>query len=509
MKAKIFFLILLMINLGFISSAQNKLSINVTFDKSLKSEIDNSGRLYVFLCPNNYGQPYTQQFPNPGGRNHIFAKNYSDVELSKGIQIDYDASWIGTPKWGLDDVKGGKYYLQVLWDHDTSESRIEAPGNVYSEKQMVEIKNSMTVDCNISTVIEDRKILEHTLANEVKMKSPVLSKFWNKDVFLKASILLPHKYDVTKTYTIRYNVAGYGGRYTRINRMLGNPEFMSWWDSNEAPQIITVYLDGEGPFGDSYQMDSDNSGPYGQALIEEFIPYIEKKFRGTNSMEGRFVDGCSTGGWVSLGLQLYYPDMFQGVFSYSPDAVEFENYQLINIYRDKNAYVNEFGIPRMVMRNTDGEPMLTMKDFIQYENVLGSSNTYLNSGGQFSAHTALYSPKGEGDLPQPMFDPVTGDIDAEVSAYWEKYDFKKYAKENWETLGPKLQGKVHIWMGDMDNFYLNQATRELSKFLNSTSNPKSDADVQFLATEGHCSMYSDKIVLKEIQKRINRMNGRE
>jgi hypothetical protein len=137
-------------------------------------------------------------------------------------------------------------------------------------------------------------------------------------------------------------------------------------------------------------------------LLEELIPAIEKEYRGTNTAKTRFVDGCSKGGWVSLGLQIYYPDTFNGCFSYSPDAIEFENYQLINIYKDQNTYVNEFKYPRPVMRWTDGEPMLSLKEFITYENVLGYSNSYLNSGGQFSAHTALYSPKGENGLQNPL-----------------------------------------------------------------------------------------------------------
>jgi S-formylglutathione hydrolase FrmB len=281
---------------------------------------------------------------------------------------------------------------------------------------------------------------------------------------------------------------------------------MKWWDSKEAPQIITVFLDGEGPFGDSYQMDSANSGPYGYSLINELIPHIESKYRGINTSETRFVDGCSTGGWVSLGLQLYYPDAFNGVYSYSPDAIDFENYQLINIYKDKNAYVNEYGYIRPIMRDTYGEPMLSFKEFIQYENVLGASNTYLNSGGQISAHTALYSPKGNNDLPKPLIDPKTGAIDTEVAEYWKKYDFKIYVKENWAELGPKLQGKIYIWMGDMDHFYLNTGVRGFNDFIKTTENPVSDAEIEFTPMEGHCSKYSHKKVLLQIQERVDSIN---
>ena len=202
-----------------------------------------------------------------------------------------------------------------------------------------------------------------------------------------------------------------------------------------------------------------------KVMEEELIPYIESTYRGKEEADYRFVDGCSTGGWVSLALQLYYPDSFNGVWAYSPDAIEFENYQLINIYKDKNAYVNEAGLQRPVMRNTKGEPMMLLKDFLQYENVLGRSNTYVTSGGQFSAHNALYSPKGEDGLPKPIFDPLTGEIDHVVAESWKKYDMKIYAKENWATLGPKIQGKIYIWMGDMDHFYLNPATRAFDEFI--------------------------------------------
>ena len=249
-------------------------------------------------------------------------------------------------------------------------------------------------------------------------------------------------------------------------------------------------------------MDSDNSSPFGYALIHELIPYIESLYRGTNTSETRFVDGCSTGGWVSLGLQLYYPETFNGCFSYSPDALEFENYQLIDIYHDKNAYVNEYGFLRPVRRNTDGEPTWSMKDLVQVENVLSPTNNYLKSGGQFGAHTALYSPKGSNGLPMPMFDPITGAIDTLVAKSWEKYDFKKYVAKNWEVLGPKVQGKIYISMGDMDNFYLNIATRLFVDFLKKTKNPKSNAVIEFLPREGHCMQYSNRKILNQIAMKL-------
>jgi enterochelin esterase-like enzyme len=416
MKNKSLIIVSLLLLFVINSFAQQKnfsVSIDLSVDETMLETFKEKGRLFVFLSLDSIGEPRTKTWPNPRSKTFIFAKNISNFNPKKPMLIKGTAGWIGTPEWNLNTVPAGIYDMQILWDQDMEESTINAPGNKYSKKQKITISGAQHLSFTIDQTIQSKKIDEHSLVRVVEIKSDTLSKWWNKTKVLKASILLPHNYDTKKKYAIRYNVSGYGGRYDRINYSTRNKEFMEWWTSDEAPEIINVYLDAEGPFGDSYHMDSDNSGPYGYALIHELIPHIESQYRGTHSSSGRFVDGCSTGGWVSLGLQLYYPDVFDGVFSYSPDAVEFENYQLINIYKDANAFTNEYGYQRPVAREVSGEPMLSLMNFIQYENVLGASNTYLNSGGQFSAHTALYSPKGEDGYPKPLFDPKTGVIDRE------------------------------------------------------------------------------------------------
>jgi hypothetical protein len=349
--------------------------------------------------------------------------------------------------------------------------------------------------------IQPQQLAQHPLLKEVELKSKVISDWWGRDMRIKAAVLLPSGFEKEpgRKYPVRYNIAGYGGRYTRANRFVQwDKSFLDWWQSEDAPQILNVFLDGEGPFGDCYQLDSENSGPYGTALIEELIPYIESQFRGMGTPESRFLDGCSTGGWVSLALQLFYPDFFGGCFSYSPDPVDFENFQLINIYRDENAFVNEHGYIRPVVRELSGEPVVSLRDFIRFENVLGWNETYITSGGQFSAFTALYSPRGEDGLPDPLFQPETGEIDRKVAEHWRRYDLKHYVETNWEMLGPKIKGKIWIWMGDMDEFYLNPALRAFDEMLQKMENPKPDAIIQFSAMKGHCSQYNNKTVLEQI-----------
>jgi hypothetical protein len=507
MKIRMIFLLLLMAALGYRGCAQqpaHPFKATITVSKELQNDFAPEGRLFVFLSQNQWAEPRTQTWPGPWTQGEFFAVNLSGLDAQKGFTISGSEGWIGTAGWTLEDVPEGTYRLQVLWDQDVAESGINAPGNLYSSVTSIEMDKPMDLPIELDHRIGERRVVEHPLVREVDLVSDTLSAWWGKEMHLKASILLPRNFveGEGRAYPIRYNVAGYGGRYTRINGIVKDSDFMEWWSSEEAPGVISVFLDGEGPFGDCYQMDSDNSGPYGYALIHEMIPYIESKYRGTTTAATRFVDGCSTGGWVSLALQLFYPDQFNGTFSYSPDAVEFENYQLVNIYRDENAFTNEFGLTRPIMRDTYGEPMVTWKDFVQFENVLGVSNNYLTSGGQICAHTALYSPKGENGLPQPMIDPFSGAIDHAVAEQWKKYDLRLYCQENWETLGPKLQGKIFIWMGDMDHFYLNNATRAFADFISGTENPRSDAVIVFTPLAGHCSQYSDREVLMKIRERL-------
>ena len=485
-------------------STINNLKATVVVAKELQSQFKPNGRLLLFICDNTKVEPREMTWPSPMVKTYIFAKNITNFKPSKSVMITNSSDWMSNTDVTLDNLPTGKYAIQALWDQDVEESRVNAPGNIFSKKQIIDLDKNISLNLEFSEVIKPRVVNSHPQVRYEEFKSQALSKFWNKPMHLKATILLPKNYKEgsNKAYPIRYNVSGFGGRYTRVNRLSGNKEFMAWWNSDDAPEVITVFLDSDGPFGDHYQMDSDNSGPYGEALIRGFIPYLESKYRGTNTAKTRFVDGCSTGGWVSLGLQLYYPETFNGCFSYSPDAIEFERYQLINIYKDKNAYVNEYGYERPVMRSTLGEPMLSLKTFVRHENALASSNTYINSGGQIGSHTALYSPKGEDGLPKPLFDAITGEIDVKVAEHWKKYDFLKYTQKNWEVLGPKLQGKIYVWMGDMDHFYLNMATRSFADYLKSTKTPKSDAKIEFSPMKGHCTEFSNKKIYKQIQERL-------
>jgi len=482
-----------------------KLIFNISVKKELKASFKSNGRLLIYISGVDGVEPRNSSAFN--GNGFVFGKNIKNWNKNETKNFNGNEGWTKTGNWNFNSIPHGNYNIQLVWSQNgNSESQINSPGNLYTESIKINTKIKQEITISLSKIIPERKLVQHDLVAFFSMKSDVLSKWWNTPMNVKASVLLPSGYskNPNKKYPIRYNVAGYGGRYTRVNGLVDNKEFISWWKSDEAPQIITVFLDGEGPFGDSYQLDSDNSGPYGEMVINELIPKIEKQYRATGSSKTRFVDGCSTGGWVSLALQLFYPEKFNGCWSYSPDPVSFNKMQLVDIYKDENAFYNNRMYLRPSKRNINGDPQFSIKEEIFYENVNGVSNTYTTSGGQWSAWNALYSPKGKDGLPKPIFDPVNGAIDKQVAEHWKKHDLLLYTKANWAELGPKVNGKIHIWMGDMDNYYLNNAMRDFDEYLKSTTNPKSDAQIEFSPMKQHCQNYSHKYVLEEIQKELRK-----
>jgi len=483
----------------------HSLSFTLSVSDELQSELKSEGRLFLYFDKNPGFEP---RWNRPWRQRQwcLFGKNFTHWQPNDSITLstteDWDVyqpniflisdhpikGWHIQEKWGIENIPEGTYYVQFVWDQNNEDSKINySSGNLYSKPKKVEVNRSISTEISLSEIIPPRKLIEHELVKEVQFQSDTLSKWWGKTEILKASILLPSEYykNPEREYPIRYDIGGYGDRYTRVNWYMDDEKFSEWWLSGEAPQVINVYLDGYGPYGDCYQINSE-MGPYGYALIHELIPYIEETYRGTQSPETRFVSGCSTGGWSSLALQLFYPETFNGVFSYSPDPVDFSHFWLIDIYNDKNFYFSNQGYLQPCFRQLDGQMTESWKDWINWEQVLSPTGSYVGSRFFVGAYMGIYSPKGKDGQPLSLFDEETGNINRQVAEHWKQYDLLLYTKENWEELGPKLQGKIYIWMGDMDMCYVNVALRNFDEFLKSTENPKSDAVVEFTPMYGHC-----------------------
>ena len=451
---------------------------------------------------------------NKGGTLLLYFSNQNQKEprLSSDFKAGFTPNnWDGKDAFLLDSgtagifgnvtfPQSGKVYCQAVYKNSLDDAPEDAPGNLFSTIDSLVLTPHTEIRVTLHKIIPKMTMQEGKFAKYVEIQSKYLTEFSGHPRYLKASFLLPASfYDhPEKSFPVCYRAPGLNGRFNRIDGKLEDKEFMEWWNSGKAPQVVFVFLDSQGPYGDTYQVDSENNGPCGKALTEELIPEIERRVHYDPHSHQRYLTGLSTGGWVALGLQIFYPDFFDGAWSYSPDPVDFEHYGLINIYQDETIFYNRYGYLQPGVRSGNDEPTRSMKDWIYGENRSSLTGDYRTSGGQFGAYNAVFGPKGKDGLPTLMFDPVTGRIDHEITRQWEKYDLKKVLEKNWSSLGPKLQGKIWIWTGDMDDLYSNVATRFLKLFLDKTENPKSDATINFTPMAGHCEEFSDDDVIRMV-----------
>ncbi|HEX5154167.1 MAG TPA: alpha/beta hydrolase-fold protein [Parafilimonas sp.] len=480
LKIAILFLLFLFESLYVIS--QNKITIQISAKQEL--EIPPSGRIFIYLCTNNKIEPrFSINLQNRNESGMVFAK---DVYWKIKEPLSISDNVVGFPLNSLSKIDSGNYFLQALYDADTLSF---STGNFYSLPLRVHINKTgkQIIKITLDKKIESPEIANSQYIRYVRIKSKLLSDFWHRPFYVQAGVLLPSDYDSlsAKKYPVRYHIGGGFERFYQVEEWFADSSFQQLWLSTESPKMLMVFLDSDAPFGNSFQMNSENNGPFKDMLLTELIPFIEEKFHALATPESRFLDGGSDGGWVALALQIFNPDFFNGCWSFSPDPVNFKFFQLINIYSDKNAFINRFGNENICSRTVYGEPMATERDLVDFENVLGRYNTYITSSFAYGEFNAVYSPRGLNGLPKPIWDAHTGIIDTAVANCWKRWDLQLYLEKNWNTVGPKLQGKLHIWMGDMDTYYLNTSMRLFQDFLSKTENPKSDAQIVFGAMQTH------------------------
>ncbi|MFC4700115.1 alpha/beta hydrolase-fold protein [Glaciecola siphonariae] len=459
-----------------------------TISISANQAIDAPGRLHIIFTQDSEREPRLYSAWPVQNVEPLFSQDLDGL----GQTLTLDTNTLGGfPFKTMQDLPAGMWRVQAIYDTNTLDSGINSPANAYSLPQAIEIKAGVAPTLNFElnqTVAADALPEDQALLKFIKIKSDILSEFWGSDMYLRAGVLLPATYydKPLKKFPVFFDIGGYGARYTRAERWYQSEEFQEYWQADDTPQMVIVYLDGEAPFGDPYQINSANNGPYGDATWQELLGYLNQNFNIVDTAQGRFVSGCSTGGWVSLALQLFYPDTFNGAWSYSADGVDFRYFQLVDIYSDDNAFFNEHGQERPSYRGKDGEVIFSIKREIDMENQMGRGNSYVTSGGQWGGWNAVYSPKLDSGLPAPIWDPASGEINKDVAEAWKQYDLRLYTQKNWQTLGPKLAGKLHIWMGDMDNFYLNNAMYLFEDMLKSRTEPASDAVFEYKRGVGHC-----------------------
>jgi len=437
----------------------------LTFDKAALDR-PFTGRVYVMLLR---AEPRTV----PNGLNWFspeptFAK---DVKNWKpGAELTLDATAISvTP---MAEVKAGKYFAQAVLDRDLGGISFAAsPGNVYSKPLTIDFdpKAIKAVALTLDQVAVEPVFKETDAVKLVDIESKLLTKFHGTPMRMKAGVILPPSFakNPDRKYPVVYSVPGFGGDHLSVSG-LANARLTDV----AGTEAIWVVLDPHCRLGHHVFADSENNGPCGTALVEELIPAIERTYRGSGK---RLVTGHSSGGWSSLWLQVTYPDTFHGCWSTSPDSVDFRDFQRVDLYNPgSNLFADSTGGKRPIARR-GLKPALFVKGFSDMEVVTGR-------GGQLGSFEAAFSPRGTDGQPVRLWDRKTGGLRTDVAKEWEKYDIRLVLERNWAKLGPKLKGKLHVYMGDVDTFYLEGATRLLKESLAALG---SDAAVELFPGKDH------------------------
>ena len=460
-----------------------------------------------------------------------------DVEgWRPGEERVVDASAFGYPLRSLAELPRGTYRVQALLNRYETFRRSDGhtvklppdrgegqqwnrkPGNLYSAPRAAALDPArgevvrLTLDREIPPV-EDFAAKQTKYVKYVKLRSDRLSKFWGRDVELAAWVTLPWGFDqhpgaryplvvnhghfpaevdgwretppdsaLAPDFSERFNLRG----YNRIQQELAWQLYKDWTGPG-FPRVLLVEIQHPTPFyDDSYAVNSANNGPYGDAIQYELIPEIERRFRGIGQGWARFLYGGSTGGWEALAVQTFYPEEYNGAWAACPDPIDFRAYTVVNIYEDTNAYYaggRWKRVPRPGHRNYLGHVSTTIEQNNHRELALGTRG---RSGDQWDVWQSVYSPVGADGYPKPIWDKRTGAIDRAVAAYWrEHYDLSHILRRDWKTLGPKLRGKLRLYVGDMDNYYLNNAVYLTEEFLR-TASPPADAVVDYGDRAEHC-----------------------
>jgi hypothetical protein len=492
------------------------------------------GRVILMLSPREGVEPRTLVSGDaPLKSPYLFSIQVDG--LKPGAAAVIDGKVFGWPAASLSAIKPGEYTVQAVLnryetfhradgsvvklppDKGEGQDWTKKPGNLYSTPVRLHIdpahgqRVTIGLDKEIPPIVPpaDTEFVRH-----ISIKSELLSKFWGTPVYLGAHVLLPWGFadhpnahfplmvfhghfpdDISEfrteppdpklkpEYSERFHLAGYN-----IIQQQEAYDLYKKWISPDFPRFLVVEIEHANPYyDDSYAVNSANLGPYGDAINYELIPAIEKQFRGLGQGWARFTYGGSTGGWEAMATQVFYPTMYNGAFIACPDPIDFHAFTVINMYDDKNAYVLQgdvHGVERPALRNYLGEVFATQRDSNYQELAVGDHG---RSGGQYDIWQAVFGPKGADGYPKPAFDKVTGAIDPEVVQYWkEHFDLTHIVQRDWAKLGPDLKGKLHIYVGSGDTYYLNNAVYYAQDVLQSLKNPEYGGEVDYGDRAEHC-----------------------
>jgi S-formylglutathione hydrolase FrmB len=405
-----------------------------------------TGNVYLYLSKSNKnpkdGSIGVESFPCY----RIAVKNIKPKQA-----VVFDDAAVSYPV-KLSDIERGDYYVQAVWDKNLGGRAIgKSPGNLYNTSNKVTFtKNTGQVYAIACKEVEpEPAFVETEYIKELKASSKLLSNFYRRPTTIDAAVLLPKQYkeQPQRRFPVVYEVSGYGGDYHGLSGEKDPSEPI------DTTPCIKVFLDGNAPLGHTVYANSENNGPWGDALTQELIPEVEKRFR---CNAARLLTGHSSGGWTVLWLQTHYPKLFIACWSSSPDPVDFRNFQLINLYTDKNMFYGSDSSLRMMATVAGAIPWASQKQAYGMEHVI-------LRGEQMHSFDAVFSQRSKNGLPRMICNPLTGEIDSVTVSHWKAYDISLHLRNNWNQLNTDLQGKIRVSVGEGDNFLLNHAVHLLDE----------------------------------------------
>jgi hypothetical protein len=451
------------------------LEFRLTFDPAISAK-PFTGRVFVLVSKEDPGSNLRSS-PNWFKPEPMFAVDVRGWQPGTPLVIGADS--FGYP-YQLTKLPKATYFVQGVIDFGRGISFSATAGNGWSAavRRDLDPHSSGTIDLLLDKVYAEKQFRETDRVKLVDIESKLLSDFHGRPVRMRAGVVLPASWGDGKRrkYPVVYEIPGFGGSHYMAPLRLGSTDVA-------GVEMIRIVLDPSCPTGHHVFADSANNGPCGRALVEELIPYVEATYRGAGTPAGRFVTGHSSGGWSSLWLQVTYPDFFGGVWSTSPDPVDFRDFQRINLTKpETNMFTDAAGKPRPLARRGQ-TGVLFFKPFSDMEEVMGH-------GGQLGSFEAVFGPRDADGRPARLWDRQTGAIDPAVARAWEAYDIRLKLERNWKTLAPKLAGKLHVYTGGDDTFYLEGATRLLGECLRQLG---SDAVVEIFPGKDHGTVLTPQL----------------
>jgi hypothetical protein len=484
------------------------------------------GRVLLFISDDGRTEPRTQSDQYRANTTRpIFG---ADVDgLKPGQDVVIDEATFGWPVRSLKDLPAGEYWVQALvnryetfhrgdghtikmpMDQGEGQHWDRKPGNFYSKPVKMRVDPATSGEIRISMDQEVPPIALPKDTKQVKylrLQNDRLTKFWGRPMHLGAIVLLPSGWETHPD--ARYPLVVHHGHFpanmasdtwretppdpkapqSQREAQVAAYQFYKDWNGPNFPRMIHLLVQHPTPyFDDSYAVNSANNGPYGDAITKDLIPYVEKQFRGIGQGWARALVGGSTGGWEAFGVQVFYPDDYNGAWALCPDPVDFRSYRSVNIYDEHNAYHYEDNpwkkTPKPGYRDYRGHLYSTFEERNLVELVLGSRG---RSAGQHDAWASVFGPVGDDGYYKPLYDKLTGKIDPEVAKYWrDNYDLRYILQRDWPKLAARLRGKIHITSGTMDNGYLNNAVYQMEEFL-MRATPSAEAEIVYGERREHC-----------------------